>query len=66
MAGAKLKDAAGTLELGPACDYMMEQLQRRKFMIVPGFKARAVARIARWFPNLMRAFSERTVIKVNG
>ncbi|MFT5482973.1 MAG: 3-dehydrosphinganine reductase [Halieaceae bacterium] len=61
-AGAKLKDAAGSLELGPACDYMIKKLQSREFMIVPGFKARAVTRIARWFPNMMRAFSERTVI----
>ena len=61
-AGAKLKDTAGTLELGPACDYMMKQLKRRKYMIVPGFRARALTVIARWFPGVMRMFSERTVI----
>jgi 3-dehydrosphinganine reductase len=63
-AGAKLKDAAGTLELGPACDYMMKQLKRRQYMIIPGFRARVVSRIARWLPNLMRRFSEHTVISV--
>ena len=61
-AGAKLKDAAGTLEVGPACDYMLKQLKRRKYMIVPGYRARAVTVIARWFPTAMRMFSERTVI----
>lgn len=62
LAGAKLKNAAGTLEVGPACDYMLKQLRRRKYMIIPGFRARAVSVIARWFPTLMRLFSERTVI----
>ena len=61
-AGAKLKDAAGSLELAPACEYMMTQLKQRRFMIVPGFRARAVSAVARWFPNLMRKFSEHTVI----
>jgi len=61
-AGAKLKDAAGTLEVGPACDYMLKQLKRRKFMIVPGFRARVVAVVARWFPTPMRLYSERTVV----
>lgn len=59
--GAKLKDTAGTLELEPACAYMMKQLQRRQYMIIPGFRARRVAAVARWFPNLMRWFSERIV-----
>lgn len=62
IAGAKLKDAAGTLEVEPACDYMLKQLKRRKYMIIPGFRARAVSVIARWLPNLMRLFSERMVI----
>ncbi len=61
-AGAKLKDAAGTLEVGPACDYMLRQLKRRKYMIVPGVRARALTVLARWFPNLARLFSEHTVV----
>lgn len=60
-AGAKLKDAAGTLEVGPACDYMLKQLGRRRYLIIPGFKARGVAAVARWFPNTMRRVSERIV-----
>jgi NAD(P)-dependent dehydrogenase (short-subunit alcohol dehydrogenase family) len=62
-AGAKLKDTAGSLELGPACDYMMKQLKRGKYMIVPGFRARAVTVLARWLPSLMRSFSEHTVVR---
>lgn len=61
-AGAKLKDTAGTLELGPACEYMMNQLRARRYMIVPGFRARVLSVVARWMPNLMRRFSEHTVI----
>ncbi|MDX1735988.1 MAG: SDR family NAD(P)-dependent oxidoreductase [Halioglobus sp.] len=58
---AKLKDTAGTLEVGPACDYMLRQLQRRRFLIIPGWRARQVARLARWMPWLMRYISESTV-----
>jgi short-subunit dehydrogenase len=61
-AGAKLKEAAGTLELDPACDYILAKLKRRSYMIVPGFRARCITVIARWFPGIMRKFSERTVI----
>lgn len=62
-AGARLKNTAGTLEVGPACEYMLKQLQRRRYMIVPGFRARVIARVARWFPNSMRLFSEQVVIR---
>jgi NAD(P)-dependent dehydrogenase (short-subunit alcohol dehydrogenase family) len=63
-AGAKLKDMAGTLELGPACDYMLKQLKRRRYMIVPGFRARILTVVARWLPNVARRVSERTVCAV--
>jgi NAD(P)-dependent dehydrogenase (short-subunit alcohol dehydrogenase family) len=61
-AGAKLKETAGTLKVEPACDYMYAGLKRRKYMIVPGFRARRVSAIARWFPNLMRRVSEAIVL----
>lgn len=59
--GKKLKGTAGTLEVGPACDYMLKQLKRRQYMIIPGFRARGVARFGRLFPRIMRYFSERIV-----
>ena len=63
-AGAKLKEIAGTLEIKPACDYMYARLKKRQYMIIPGFRARPVAAIARWFPNIMRMVSERIVLWV--
>ncbi len=61
-AGAKLKDAAGTLELEPACEYILAHIKRRQYMIIPGFRARCITVVARFFPGIMRKFSERTVI----
>jgi NAD(P)-dependent dehydrogenase (short-subunit alcohol dehydrogenase family)/catechol 2,3-dioxygenase-like lactoylglutathione lyase family enzyme len=63
---AKLKNTAGTLEVGPACDAILAGLRRGNFMIVPGWRARAVAAIGRWFPNLMRRISERIVLATVG
>ena len=59
-AGVKLKEAAGTLD--PACDYILAKLKRCHYMIVPGFRARVITVITRWFPGIMRKFSERIVI----
>ncbi len=58
---ARLKDTAGTLEVGPCCEYILEQLRRRRVLIIPGRRARWVARVARWFPGLLRRVSERIV-----
>lgn len=59
---ARLKDTAGTLEVGPCCEYILAQLTRRRFLIIPGRRARWVARIARWCPGLLRRISERIVL----
>ena len=61
-AAARLKDTAGTLEVGPCCDEILTRLRRGRFMIVPGWRARGVAAMGRWFPNLMRWVSERIVL----
>ncbi len=61
-AAARLKDTAGTLEVGAACDQILSRLRRGKFMIIPGWRARAVVVIGRWFPNIMRRISERIVL----
>jgi NAD(P)-dependent dehydrogenase (short-subunit alcohol dehydrogenase family)/catechol 2,3-dioxygenase-like lactoylglutathione lyase family enzyme len=58
----KLKDAAGSLELQPACTEMLSQLSKGRALIIPGIRARMVARVARIFPGLMRWFSERIVL----
>jgi len=60
--GAKLKSTAGTLQLGPACDSILRQLRGRKYLVIPGFRARIVARISAWMPGVLRWFSERIVI----
>ena len=59
---AKLKDTAGTLEVGPACEEILAGLRRGRFLIIPGWRARWVARIARLFPGIMRRVSERIVL----
>jgi NAD(P)-dependent dehydrogenase (short-subunit alcohol dehydrogenase family)/catechol 2,3-dioxygenase-like lactoylglutathione lyase family enzyme len=58
----KLKDAAGSLELQPACTDMLRQLRKGRAMIIPSMRARMVARVARIFPGLMRWVSERIVL----
>jgi NAD(P)-dependent dehydrogenase (short-subunit alcohol dehydrogenase family)/catechol 2,3-dioxygenase-like lactoylglutathione lyase family enzyme len=58
----KLKEAAGTMELLPACDEIMKQLRARRVTIIPSFRARAVVWVARVFPGLMRRLSERIVL----
>lgn len=60
-AGAKLKETAGTLQLEPACDYILKKLKQRRYMIIPGFRARRVAALTRWLPNILRTVSERIV-----
>lgn len=61
-AARRLKATAGTLEVGPACDMILAGLQRRKFMVIPGRRARAVATCARLLPGAMRWFSQRVVL----
>lgn len=61
-AGKKLKSTAGTLQLQPACDYILAGLKRRRYMIVPGFRARMLTVVQRLFPGTMRWFSERIVV----
>jgi NAD(P)-dependent dehydrogenase (short-subunit alcohol dehydrogenase family) len=47
----ELKDFAGTLELGPACDEIIARLDRREFRIIPGGKARLTYRLGRYLPD---------------
>jgi NAD(P)-dependent dehydrogenase (short-subunit alcohol dehydrogenase family) len=59
---ARLKSTAGTLQLQPACNAILGQLRARRFMVIPGVRARLVALATRWFPGLSRWFSERIVM----
>jgi NAD(P)-dependent dehydrogenase (short-subunit alcohol dehydrogenase family)/catechol 2,3-dioxygenase-like lactoylglutathione lyase family enzyme len=63
--GAKLKSTAGSLELQPACDSIMKQLKARRFMVIPGVRAKLVAISARLFPGVLRWFSERMVVSLS-
>lgn len=49
----ELKAFAGTLKLEPACDEMLRGIARRKYQVVPGFKARLTAFLSRYAPGIM-------------
>lgn len=61
---ARLKSSAGTLELDTACDSIMRQLRKRHFLIIPGWRARGVALLERFFPGLMRSATKRIVLSM--
>lgn len=58
---ARLKSTAGTLQLQPACDAILKQVRGRRFLVIPGARAKIVAVTARLCPGVMRWFSERIV-----
>ncbi len=46
-----LKDVAGTLPIDEACREMVAQLDRGRFMVIPGRRARRAARMTRLLPE---------------
>ncbi len=46
-----LKDVAGTLPIDEACDEIMALLGKGRFIVIPGRKARRVARMTRLLPD---------------
>lgn len=46
-----LKDVAGTLPIDDACREMLAQIERGRFMVIPGRKARQAARMTRLLPE---------------
>jgi NAD(P)-dependent dehydrogenase (short-subunit alcohol dehydrogenase family) len=57
-----LKDVAGTLPIEEACDEMLDQLRRGRFMVLPGRGARRAARLTRYLPDrLSAALADRIV-----
>ncbi|MBF7729092.1 SDR family NAD(P)-dependent oxidoreductase [Pseudomonas sp. N040] len=62
-ATAKLKEFAGTLQVEPAVREILEQLLERRYMVIPGARARLTYRLAGWFPGLLRRVSDGIVRK---
>lgn len=59
-----LKEIAGTLQLDPACREIVAGIDRGRFLIVPGRRARAVRHLTRHLPEAAaRALSDRTVAR---
>jgi 3-dehydrosphinganine reductase len=58
----ELKQVAGTLELDVACDEILAGLEKGEFYIIPGFRARMVWRLNRWFPGLLRRKTEKIIL----
>jgi NAD(P)-dependent dehydrogenase (short-subunit alcohol dehydrogenase family) len=64
--GARLKSAAGTLQLQPACEQILAGLGRRRYLVIPGRRARLLALLTRLAPGVLRVFSERIIIAGGG
>jgi len=62
-ATAKMKEFAGTLQVEPAIREIIEQLLARKYLVIPGFRARLTRRLAGYFPGLLSAISDGIVRK---
>ncbi len=48
-----LKDFAGTLELEPACEKILKGIEKRQYMIIPGFKAKMTYFAEKCLPNFL-------------
>ncbi len=59
---SELKKAAGTLDLDTACKEILEGLEKGDFYIIPGFRARMIWRLNRWFPGLLRNKTDKIIL----
>jgi NAD(P)-dependent dehydrogenase (short-subunit alcohol dehydrogenase family) len=59
----ELKRVAGTLDLESAGREIIAGLERGRFYVVPGFRARMVWHLNRWFPGLLELISNRVIMK---
>lgn len=59
-----IKDTGGTLEVGPACDAMLREVARGRFMVIPGFKSKLTNVIGTRFPGLLRSLIDGKARKV--
>ncbi|PLW69846.1 SDR family NAD(P)-dependent oxidoreductase [Pseudohalioglobus lutimaris] len=62
----ELKLAAGTLGLDAACRDILAGLERGKFLIIPGSRARMIDRLNRWFPGLLRRKADKIILTMAG
>jgi NAD(P)-dependent dehydrogenase (short-subunit alcohol dehydrogenase family) len=62
-ATAKMKEFAGTLQVEPAIREIIAQLLDRRYMVIPGARARLTYKIARFVPGLLRRISDGIVRK---
>lgn len=58
-----VKDLGGTIEPEEACDQIMAQLARGKFVIIPGRDARRTAWLARFLPGVLQRTIDKTVLR---
>jgi len=58
----ELKQVAGTLDLDTACNEIFAGLEKGDFYIIPGFRARMIWRLTRWFPGLLRAKTDKIIL----
>ncbi len=60
----ELKQVVGTLDLESACREITAGLERDEFLIIPGARARMIARLGRWFPGLLRSRTDAVVLRM--
>ena len=58
----ELKQVAGTLDLDTACKEIFAGLEKGDFYIIPGFRARMIWRLNRWFPGLLRSKTDKIIL----
>ncbi|MFT7048100.1 MAG: 3-dehydrosphinganine reductase [Halioglobus sp.] len=58
----ELKQVAGTLDLDTACKEIFAGLEKGDFYIIPGFRARMIWRLNRWFPGLLQKKTDKIIL----
>jgi 3-dehydrosphinganine reductase len=58
----ELKQVAGTLDLDTACKEIFAGLERGDFYIIPGFRARMIWRLNRWFPGMLQKKTDKIIL----
>lgn len=58
----ELKQVAGTLDLDTACKEIFAGLERGDFYIIPGFRARMIWRLNRWFPGILQRKTDKIIL----
>lgn len=59
-----VKDMGGTLTVTEACNEMMSQIARGKFVVIPGAKSRQTYFVSRHFPSLLYRMIDGKVRKI--